>query len=126
MYDVQPAAGLIPHSSLPPHCSREHKSARILATTKPLNRSSHFFKVVICIAALVGAQPVQQEPLLSTENIMAQPDKVFGHNNATYGPVPKEDQLFSVEFLEIAPTPIQAYTHSPPAGKPSQHCANFF
>lgn len=33
-------------------------------------------------------------------------DKVPGHNNATYGPVPKEDQIFDVEFLEIAPTPI--------------------
>ncbi|KAH9907575.1 hypothetical protein F4778DRAFT_722478 [Xylariomycetidae sp. FL2044] len=27
-------------------------------------------------------------------------------NNATYGPVPKEDQLFQLEFLEIAPWPI--------------------
>ncbi|KAL5328471.1 hypothetical protein ACEPPN_001970 [Leptodophora sp. 'Broadleaf-Isolate-01'] len=41
---------------------------------------------------------------------MAEAEKirVCGHNNATYGPVPKDEQLFSVEFLEIAPTPITA------------------
>jgi len=32
--------------------------------------------------------------------------KVPGSNNATFGPVPEEDQLFRVEFLEIAPTPV--------------------
>jgi hypothetical protein len=36
-------------------------------------------------------------------------EKVGGHNDAIYGPVPKKDQLFNVEFLEIAPTPILAY-----------------
>jgi hypothetical protein len=40
---------------------------------------------------------------------MAEQDKVRGHNDAIYGPVPKEDQLLDVEFLEIAPTPIIAY-----------------
>lgn len=35
--------------------------------------------------------------------------KVRGHNDAIYGPVPKEGQLLDVEFLEIAPTPIIAY-----------------
>ncbi|KAH9223406.1 hypothetical protein DL95DRAFT_379365, partial [Leptodontidium sp. 2 PMI_412] len=35
-------------------------------------------------------------------------ENVPGHNNATYGPVPKDAQLFDVEFLEIAPTPIIA------------------
>ncbi|KAH6884141.1 hypothetical protein B0T10DRAFT_608969 [Thelonectria olida] len=34
--------------------------------------------------------------------------KVPGHSDATYGPVPKEDQIFKVEFLDIAPTPIIA------------------
>ncbi|KAI1125968.1 hypothetical protein F5Y10DRAFT_220863 [Nemania abortiva] len=32
----------------------------------------------------------------------------YGHNNFTYGPVPEEDQLFGVEFLEVAPMPITA------------------
>jgi hypothetical protein len=32
--------------------------------------------------------------------------KVPGNNNATYGPVPKAEQLMQVEFLDIAPSPI--------------------
>ncbi|KAI1351241.1 hypothetical protein F5Y01DRAFT_325566 [Xylaria sp. FL0043] len=28
------------------------------------------------------------------------------HPNVTYGPVPEEDQLFQIEFLEIAPSPV--------------------
>ncbi|RAK79428.1 uncharacterized protein BO72DRAFT_526081 [Aspergillus fijiensis CBS 313.89] len=39
---------------------------------------------------------------------MVQEDKVPGNNDATYDIVPKEDQLLSVEFLEVAPTPIIA------------------
>lgn len=34
---------------------------------------------------------------------------VRGSNNAAYGLIQKEEQLFEVEFLEIAPTPIIAY-----------------
>ncbi|KAK4982900.1 hypothetical protein LTR50_007526 [Elasticomyces elasticus] len=40
---------------------------------------------------------------------MATPEtalRVPGTNNATYGPVPKAEQIFEVEFLEIAPSPI--------------------
>jgi hypothetical protein len=29
--------------------------------------------------------------------------KVPGENNATYGPTPKEDQLFQIESLRMAP-----------------------
>jgi hypothetical protein len=32
--------------------------------------------------------------------------KVPGHNNATYGPVPKTEQLLEIELLEIAPSTI--------------------
>ncbi|KAF7169555.1 hypothetical protein CNMCM5623_002215 [Aspergillus felis] len=39
---------------------------------------------------------------------MFKQDKVYGHSDAIYDPVPKEDQLFSVEFLEVAPTPIRS------------------
>jgi hypothetical protein len=38
--------------------------------------------------------------------------KVPGNNNATYGPVPKADQLLDIEFLDIAPSPIPVYAHS--------------
>jgi len=33
-------------------------------------------------------------------------EKVPGHNNATYCRVPRGEQLFEVEFLEIAPDPV--------------------
>ncbi|CEO58408.1 hypothetical protein PMG11_03137 [Penicillium brasilianum] len=39
---------------------------------------------------------------------MVQQTKVPGHNNAVHDIVPKEDQLYSIESLEIAPTPILA------------------
>ncbi|RYP23412.1 hypothetical protein DL765_001117 [Monosporascus sp. GIB2] len=38
--------------------------------------------------------------------------KIPGHNNATYGPIPKGDQLLQIEFLEIAPSPIPVITLS--------------
>jgi hypothetical protein len=38
--------------------------------------------------------------------------KVPGNNNATYGPVPKAEQLLKIEFLDIAPSPIPVYAHS--------------
>ncbi|KAF7184438.1 hypothetical protein CNMCM7691_005258 [Aspergillus felis] len=63
-------------------------------------------------AALAKTNPTQQE-LLVGEDIMAQQDnrvdnRVPGHNDAIYDTVPKDDQIFRIEFLEIAPTPIIA------------------
>lgn len=44
------------------------------------------------------------------QQIMAQDHlQVPGHNAAVYDAVPKEDQIFQIEYLEIAPTPIIAY-----------------
>ncbi|KAI0114006.1 hypothetical protein GGR51DRAFT_546692 [Nemania sp. FL0031] len=31
---------------------------------------------------------------------------VPGYNNFTYGPVPKENQLFQLDFLEVSPSPM--------------------
>ncbi|KAH6715667.1 hypothetical protein BKA61DRAFT_733567 [Leptodontidium sp. MPI-SDFR-AT-0119] len=56
--------------------------------------------------ALINANS-QQNPL-SIANPTNDAEKVRGHNNATYNQVPKDSQLFSVEFLEIAPNPIKA------------------
>lgn len=54
------------------------------------------------LAALAKTNPPQQ-------SIMAQQDnRVPGHNDAIYDTVPKDDQIFKIEFLEIAPTPIIA------------------
>ncbi|EME43460.1 hypothetical protein DOTSEDRAFT_25396 [Dothistroma septosporum NZE10] len=38
--------------------------------------------------------------------------KVPGNNNATYGPVPKAEQIFTIEFLEIVPAlmPVDKHT----------------
>ncbi|CAJ2507674.1 Uu.00g088600.m01.CDS01 [Anthostomella pinea] len=60
--------------------------------------------LILCPAVLSIAQQV---PLVNVD-IMSEQDKVPGHSDAIYGPVPKEDQLFEVDFLEIAPTPILA------------------
>ncbi|KAE8406744.1 hypothetical protein BDV37DRAFT_291865 [Aspergillus pseudonomiae] len=68
----------------------------------------HFLSLyTAALAVLAKIYSAQQEVLIS-EDIMAQQDKIPGHNNAVYDIVPKEDQIFSVEFLEIAPTPIIA------------------
>jgi len=67
--------------------------------------------LTLCVTVLAinsHAKPSQQKSLVNVD-IMGEQDKVPGHNDAIYSPVPKEDQLFDVEFLEIAPTPIIAY-----------------
>ena len=74
-------------------------------------KSTFLHFLILCTAELAitsHAKPSQQKSLVSVD-IMAKQDKVRGHNDAVYGPVPKEDQLLDIEFLEIAPTPIIAY-----------------
>ena len=74
-------------------------------------KSTFLHFLTLCTAAVAitsHAKPSQQKSLVSVD-IMAKQDKVRGHNDAIYGPVPKEDQLLDIEFLEIAPTPIIAY-----------------
>ncbi|GAQ44046.1 hypothetical protein AtubIFM54640_001406 [Aspergillus tubingensis] len=66
------------------------------------------FLCTATLAALAKTNPTKQESLVS-EDIMAQQDNMVpGHNNAIYDTVPKDDQIFKVEFFEIAPTPIIA------------------
>lgn len=70
--------------------------------------------VTICatLAALATTSPsIQQQPLTQVAVMIEPVDmlKVPGNNNATYGPVPKVDQLFQIEFLDIAPSPIPVY-----------------
>ncbi|SPN99081.1 uncharacterized protein DNG_02120 [Cephalotrichum gorgonifer] len=51
----------------------------------------------------------QQEPLTQVDVIITGvegADRISGNNNATYGPVPRDEQLFRIELLEIAPSPI--------------------
>ncbi|KAL4742402.1 hypothetical protein BDV11DRAFT_211427 [Aspergillus similis] len=66
--------------------------------------------LLLCTAVLAAVSktyPAEQE-LLVGEDVMVQQTKVPGHNDAVYGVVPKEDQLYRIESLEIAPTPFLA------------------
>jgi hypothetical protein len=58
----------------------------------------------LCTAALA----VLAKPITPEQDVMAHQDKVPGNNDARYDIVPKEDQIFKIDFLEIAPTPILA------------------
>ncbi len=52
-----------------------------------------------------------QKPFRTTSTIF-EPDRylqVPGTNNATFGPVPRSEQLFEIEFLSIAPSPWELY-----------------
>jgi glycerol-3-phosphate cytidylyltransferase-like family protein len=72
----------------------------------------HFLAVCTAAAlAVLGTAETTHQQMLAGEDIMAQEDRlqVPGHNDAVYDAVPKEDQIFKIEFLEIAPTPIIAY-----------------
>jgi len=62
-------------------------------------------------AAAAPASHDIQHPLTKNNTITmpgAESSKqgVPGHNDAFYGPVPKAEQIFDIEFLEIAPSPI--------------------
>lgn len=64
----------------------------------------------LCTAAVAvsGKTNPAQQRLLVGEDVMVRQTKVSGHIDAVYDIVPKEDQLYSIESLEIAPTPILA------------------
>lgn len=36
---------------------------------------------------------------------------VPGHNNATYGPIPKAEQVFQIEQFEVSPLPVPVFDH---------------
>jgi len=60
-----------------------------------------------CLCTPRHSQPIQAQQHVLGEDIMAQQgNKVPGNNDAVYAVVPEEDQLFKVEFLEVALTPI--------------------
>jgi len=75
--------------------------------------------LIICIIPTVftlaiSLFPTRLQKPLAQVNTMANDEstlKVPGHNNATYGPVSKESQLFEIEFFEIAPSPIPTYVN---------------
>ncbi|KAL3456518.1 hypothetical protein BJX64DRAFT_270510 [Aspergillus heterothallicus] len=60
------------------------------------------------LAALARTNPAQQELPISKDIMAKQDNSVPSHNNDIYDIVPKEDQIFKIEFLQVAPTPIIA------------------
>lgn len=63
----------------------------------------------LCTAALTvlgKTIQAQHQVLVGKDNMAQQGNKVPGNNNAVHAVVPEEDQLFKVEFLKGAPTPI--------------------
>ncbi|KAH7327338.1 hypothetical protein BKA65DRAFT_66079 [Rhexocercosporidium sp. MPI-PUGE-AT-0058] len=77
---------------------------------KTLSLHLHLLALYASILAIATSTHPPQEPLLVADKytiVDPRVSHVSGHNNATFGPVPKDEQLFVVELLEIAPTPIQ-------------------
>lgn len=74
--------------------------------------SCHQILLVTYLLQSTTAQPstaVHQTPfiLMEAPSASIQPlDRVPGSNDATFGPVPVAEQIFEMEFLEIAPTPM--------------------
>ena len=75
-----------------------------------------FIAEFITLACLVSiASPLQTTAVhqLPFQNNIGKPPATFrspsgppGTNRATYGPVPKSQQLFEIEYLEFAPSPF--------------------
>ncbi|KAK1752637.1 hypothetical protein QBC47DRAFT_463182 [Echria macrotheca] len=71
--------------------------------------------IVLGFAATTTASSADnkiQDPLTEdrTSNILnteSPRERVPGDNEAVYGPIPKAEQIFHIEFLEIAPSPIE-------------------
>ena len=50
--------------------------------------------------------PLTQNQAITMPGAESSELRIPGHNDAFYGPVPKAKQIFDIEFLEIAPSPI--------------------
>jgi len=59
----------------------------------------------------------RSNPIMAT---LQDPVFVPGSNDAFYGPIPKNEQIFDIAFLEISPSPIQLYVLRPK--KKVTHC----
>ena len=75
----------------------------------------HIIVSTICSSAVARPHSLsEQAPVLASlegtaSTIMASADqqiRVPGNNNATFCTVSKEKQLFDIEFLEVAPSPL--------------------
>jgi hypothetical protein len=90
-----------------------------LLTPSPINkpnmlRSISWLAATTLLASLSSTSPTRGEhqlPFSADDNantlLPSNSSRVYGNNNATYGPVPREEQLFQIEYLEIAPSPFE-------------------
>lgn len=66
--------------------------------------------VILAFPRVLQAFPSTKQEILQVEMsvmpVLENAPKVPGHNNATYGPVPRTEQLFEIEFYEIAPSTV--------------------
>lgn len=66
--------------------------------------------ILALVASLCSAHAHTLQQITSDEQLsIMQANRVPGSNNATYGPVPVGEQIFDIEYLEIAPWPIPTY-----------------
>jgi hypothetical protein len=78
-----------------------------------MRRSISLLAATSLLASLSSTSPTRSEhqlPILADDNANTLPSnssRVYGNNNATYGPVPRQEQLFQIEYLEIAPSPFE-------------------
>jgi hypothetical protein len=75
----------------------------VLVQTLTLYAIPTVFAAAIPLNSITHQKPVAQVEVITEPKGAL---KVPGHNNATYGPVPKASQLFEIEFFEIAPSTI--------------------
>ncbi|KAK4209273.1 hypothetical protein QBC37DRAFT_55930 [Rhypophila decipiens] len=74
--------------------------------------SLHSLSILAASILNVPIASAHEQQVLNLETAMAENGAaaikigVPGHNDAFYGPVPKKDQIFVIDFLEIAPSPI--------------------
>ncbi|KAI0433414.1 hypothetical protein F5Y09DRAFT_351487 [Xylaria sp. FL1042] len=78
-----------------------------------------FLLLLLHLLAVCTASPRSPHPIFNQQQSFGRVGRLPGlekfvpsssdyrlHPNVTYGPVPEEDQLFQIEFLEIAPSPV--------------------
>ncbi|KAK6439376.1 hypothetical protein LTR95_004423 [Oleoguttula sp. CCFEE 5521] len=72
-----------------------------------MRSSTALAPLLCCTIAVLAQSPAQQRLQGETGAARPWPTNIPGNNNATYGPlVPVQEQLFEIEFIEIAPYPI--------------------
>jgi hypothetical protein len=65
----------------------------------------------LCAAHGIASWPTRNYEQQQQQQSITPTNRVPGSNNATYGSVPIGEQIFDIEYLEIAPWPIPTYEY---------------